>query len=364
MANADIQWMRRALALARRGQGLTRPNPPVGAVIVRDGQKVGEGWHHGAGLPHAEVEAVKVCSAPPRGATLYVTLEPCSTHGRTPPCSDLIIANGITRVVAGCIDPNPKHAGKGFDVLRRAGITVDTGCCEAACTDLIAPFTKHMLTELPYVTLKLAMTLDGKIADRKGRSTWITGDAARAEVQRLRRRADAVMVGAGTVCADDPALTCRLPGGGGRWRVVIDGAGRVPVTSQIFSDGADATTVVCTATGQPYPVSQSDCRNTVLVWPFAIREGRLSLRTVLRKLAAEGILHVVCEGGGILAGGLLRADLIDEAVIFLAPALMGDERGISGVRGTDFLLNRMPRFALVETRVFGEDVMIRVKRRV
>ncbi len=363
MANADIQWMRRALTLARRGEGSTRPNPPVGAVVIRDGRKVGEGWHRGAGLPHAEVEAITACRGDPAGATLYVTLEPCSTHGRTPPCTDLIISRGIARVVVGCPDPNPRHAARGFDVLHRAGIGVDVGCCGVACAELIAPFAKRMREGLPYVTLKLAMTLDGRIADRRGRSQWITGEAARGEVQTLRRRADAVMVGAGTVCADDPSLTCRLPDCGDRWRVVVDGQGRVPPESRVFTDGADGTTVVCTASGRPHPVATACCRNEVLVWPFAACNGRIALRTVLKKLSAAGMLHVLCEGGGTLAGGLLRAGLVDECVIFYAPAFLGDSRAVSGASGADFLLGRMPRFALAETRVLGDDVMVRVIRR-
>jgi diaminohydroxyphosphoribosylaminopyrimidine deaminase/5-amino-6-(5-phosphoribosylamino)uracil reductase len=361
MVNADIRWMRRALTLARRGEGATRPNPPVGAVVVRDGRKLGEGWHARAGLPHAEVEAIAACRSNPAGATLYVTLEPCSTQGRTPPCTDLIIRTGITRVVAGCPDPNPVHASRGFDVLRRAGIAIDVGCCGEACADLIAPFAKRLNEGLPYVTLKLAMTLDGKIADRRGHSKWITGDTARGTVQELRRRADAVMVGAGTVCADDPALTCRLPGCGDRWRVVIDGHGRVKPVARIFSDGAAGPTVVCTASGVPR-LDAAACRNTVHVWPFAARNGRFSLRAALRRLASAGLMHVLCEGGGTLAGALLRANLVDECVIFLAPAFLADTRA-PGVAGAGFLLERMPRFALAETRMFGDDVMIRVTRR-
>ena len=363
MATADIRWMRRALSLARRGEGATRPNPPVGAVVAREGRKLGEGWHARAGMPHAEVEALAACRCDPAGATLYVTLEPCSTQGRTPPCTDLIVRSGIQRVVVGCPDPNPQHAAAGFDVLRRAGVATDVGCCGAACEALIAPFAKRMREGLPYVTLKLAMTLDGKIADRRGHSKWITGDTARGYVQELRRRADAVMVGAGTVCADDPSLTCRIPGcSGDRWRVVIDGHGRVPVRARLFSDGADGMTVVCTAAGIPHPIAAAACRNAVQVWPFATRNGRFALRGVLKRLASAGLLHVLCEGGGTLAGGLLHAGLVDECVIFLAPAFLSDNRA-TGISGAGFLLERMPRFALAETRVLGDDVMIRVTRR-
>ena len=196
--STDARWMARAIMLARRGEGGTHPNPPVGAVVVRKGKVLGEGWHRQAGLPHAEVEAIHACRSPVKEATLYVTLEPCCTHGRTPPCTDLIIRSGIARVVVGCVDPNPRHASRGFRLLHKAGIEVTTGVCSAECSRLIEPFAMRITNGRPFVTLKLAMTLDGCIADRGGASKWITGPAARATVQSLRQRVDAVMVGAGT----------------------------------------------------------------------------------------------------------------------------------------------------------------------
>jgi len=239
----DTRFMRQALRLAARGEGFTRPNPPVGAVVVRDGRVIGRGYHRAAGLPHAEVEALNACRESARGATLYVTLEPCSTTGRTPPCTGRIVQEGLARVCIGCLDPNPRHAGRGITRLREAGIAVETGICETACRELIEPFTRHILDQRPMVTLKLALTLDGRLADRERRSKWITGETARAWVQRLRRRTDAIMVGAGTVLADDPELRCRLPGAGAAWRVVVDGTGRLPAGRRLFTDAYAARTI-------------------------------------------------------------------------------------------------------------------------
>jgi diaminohydroxyphosphoribosylaminopyrimidine deaminase/5-amino-6-(5-phosphoribosylamino)uracil reductase len=291
-----------------------------------------------------------------------VTLEPCCTHGRTPPCTDLIISSGVRRVVVGCADPNTRHASRGFDLLRKAGIEVAAGVCREAAEALIVPFATRLLTGLPFVTLKLALTLDGRIADRQGASKWITGPAARGVVQAWRRRADAVLVGAGTVCADDPSLRCRLPGGKGRWRVVVDSAGRTPATAQVLTDAAAADTIMATTTACPAPVRAAWSRHGARVWTFRPAGGRVPLRTLLRRLAREGVMHVLCEGGGELAGALIRDGLTDEGLFFYAPVVLGDARARSGVSGADFDLPRMPRFVVAETRIVGGDVMIRVRR--
>jgi diaminohydroxyphosphoribosylaminopyrimidine deaminase/5-amino-6-(5-phosphoribosylamino)uracil reductase len=359
----DLRWMRRALVLARRGEGHTRPNPPVGAVVVRRGRVLGEGWHRRAGQPHAEVEALSACREDPRGATLYVTLEPCCTHGRTPPCTDLIIRSGLRRVVVGCTDPNPRHAGHGLKLLRQAGIEVVTGVALESAEALIAPFATRLQTGQPFVTLKLALTLDGRIADRHGASQWITGPAARRVVQALRRRADAVLVGAGTVCADNPSLRCRLPGGAGRLRLVVDSLGRSSPQSQIFTDEAAGDTVVATTTACPQARRTAWGRHGARVWTFRPAAGRVPVRALLRRLGREGIMHLLCEGGGELAGALIRAGAVDEGVFFYAPAVLGDARARSGVAGADFDLARMPHFEVVETRIVGGDVLIRVRRK-
>lgn len=360
----DQRWMRRALTLARRGEGRTHPNPPVGAVVVRRGRLLGEGWHGCAGQPHAEVEALRNCRCDPCGATLYVTLEPCCTHGRTPPCTDLIIRSGLRRVVVGCVDPNIRHAGCGFELLRKAGLEVTTDVCHAAAKELIVPFATRLLTGLPLVTLKLALTLDGRIADRHGASKWITGSVARGVVQELRRRADAVLVGAGTVCADDPSLRCRLAGGDGRWRIVVDSKGRVPATAQILTDDAAGDTIIATTMDCPLARRVAWGRHGARVWTFRSARGRVPLRTLLRRLAREGIMHVLCEGGGELAGALIKVGAVDECRFFYAPVVFGDVRSRSGVSGADFDLAHMPRYIFVETRRVGADVMVHLRRNI
>jgi len=368
---AECVWMDRAIELARLSEGFTRPNPPVGAVVVKRGRVIGEGRHRRAGLPHAEVEALASCTCDPAGATLYVTLEPCSTHGRTPPCTDLIIRSKLARVVVGCADPNPRHAKQGFDLLRGAGIEAACWCeCAdaadpraaraAACRELIAPFVKHVRTGLPFVTLKLAMTLDGRIADRRGRSQWITGPEARAEVQRLRRTADAVLVGAGTVAADNPSLLCRLPEAGPLMRVVVDASGRSPARAKIFTDESAARTIVATTAATAAVRGDAWSRHGAQVWTYAPdRAGRIPLGKLLADLGSIGLCHVLCEGGGVLAGSLIDGGWVDGCAFFYAPALMGDSRACSGVAGRGFTMADLPRLKLREVRRIGDDVLIR-----
>jgi len=359
----DTKWMRRALALAHLSEGYTRPNPPVGAVVVKDGRKIGEGRHTCAGCAHAEVEALDACKASPRGATIYVTLEPCCTTGRTPPCTERILREGLARVVVGCRDPNGCHCGRGLKQLLKHGVDVEYGVCEPEALELIAPFAKHISTGYPYVTLKLAMTLDGRIADRTGVSKWITGEPARAEVQQLRRRADAMLIGAGAVCADDPSLLCRIGGGEKLVRVVVDATGRIPPRARMLTDEAAARTIVATTPEAAAIRAAAWARHGAQVWTFAPgRDGRVPLKRLLKMLGDAGYLHVVCEGGGTLAGALGDADLVDEYCLFYAPAVLGDVRAVSGVAGYGTLLNKMRRMRLVEVRQVGEDVMMRVKK--
>jgi len=358
----DVKWMRRAVALARLSEGYTRPNPPVGAVAVKGGRVIGEGRHTQAGCAHAEVEALDACTVSPRGATLYVTLEPCCTTGRTPPCTERILREGIRRVVVGCHDPHGCHCGRGFEILEKQGVEVLFGVCETEALELIAPFSKYIATGMPFVTVKLAMTLDGRIADRTGASQWITGPEARAEVQQLRRRADVMLVGAGTVCADNPSLLCRIPGGDRLMRVVVDATGRTPATSQVYADAAAARTIVATTPAAAAVQSFAWGRHGAQVWAFAPdKAGRVPLRRLLKRLGDEGYLHVVCEGGGGVAGALNDAGLVDEYCLFYAPAVLGDSRAVSGVAGSGCLLKKMRRMRCVDVRQMGEDVMIRVR---
>lgn len=283
--------MRRALALARRGIGRTSPNPCVGAVLTRGGRIIGEGWHKRAGEPHAEINAFDGVNA--RGATLYVTLEPCCTHGRTPPCTAAIIAAGIRRVVVAATDPNPKHRGRGLRLLRKAGISVETGLLAKEAAALNESFNKWVATGLPLVIAKAALSLDGKMSTRTGDSKWITSDAARHEAHKLRARVDAIMVGAKTVICDDPQLTLRH-GVRGRqpWRVVV---GRCPRTAKVFTDAH---------------------RDRTLHFPTR------NLRVVLRKLGRMGITSVLVEGGPTLLGAAFNASLVDKVAFFYAPKVI------------------------------------------
>ena len=354
----DRRWMRQALRLAARGEGWTRPNPPVGALIVKRGGVVGKGWHRQAGGPHAEVFALEQAGDAARGATLYVTLEPCSTWGRTPPCTSALIRAGIRRVVAGAADPNPAHARRGFVALQNAGVDVQSGILETDCQALIAPFRTHILTGRPYVTLKLALTLDGRIADRTGRSRWITGESARKWVQRLRRRADAVLVGAGTVCADNPSL---LPTGSNPnpvYRVIVDGTGRVPPAARVVSDSRAGQTIMVTTRSCPASVARAWQRHGARVWRLPAENRELNLTELLARLGGMGVMHVACEGGGHLAAGLVRAGVVDDYALFYAPRLFGGA-AVPGLGGSGWLLAGAPRLRIESVRRFGEDILVR-----
>lgn len=359
MTCLDREWMAEAIRLARLGEGLTRPNPPVGAVVVKAGKMVGRGYHRRAGGPHAEVFALRQAGRQAAGATLYVTLEPCSSWGRTPPCTGAIIAAGIKRVVCAMADPNPRHAGKGFRLLRRAGISVDTGAGAAEATALLRPFSSSMVRARPYVTVKMATSLDGRIADSSGSSQWISGPQARGHVQGLRRRSDAIMVGARTVIKDNPSLIPRPARGRKPFRVIVDAVGSVPPQSRVFTDEFSKNTILAT-TGR-CPVSQQEayarCGAQVVVLPAAGRG--VSLPALLNALHSRGILHVLCEGGGMLFGSLMKAKLVDELVVFVAPVMLGGD-GLPVVAGINWALAKAPRMKIVEARQVGADVMIRL----
>ncbi len=336
MHKTDEQWMRRALQLARRAWGRTSPNPLVGALLVRDGREVGGGYHRQAGTPHAEVHALAAAGELARGATLYVTLEPCSTHGRTPPCTAAILAAGVARVVIGCLDANPAHAGRAVELLRRQGVEVDSGILEAACRELNEAFFHWITTGRPFVLLKMAMTLDGKIATRDGQSQWITGPAARREVQKWRRWADAIMVGGETVRLDNPALTVRQPA---NWPcqprlVVWTRRPALPTHLQLCQDAA---------------------RPPLLASP-ASRDEWLDL---LRQLGAEAVVGLLLEGGGRLAGAALQAGIVDRILFFVAPKILGGANSRPVVGGFDpgSLAEALPLRDL-RVRRLGDDLAI------
>lgn len=362
-ARNDEIWMRRALALARRGEGLTRPNPPVGAVIAKAGRLLASGFHERAGGPHAEALALRAAGRSAKGATLYVSLEPCSTHGRTPPCTEAILRAGIRRVVVAAADRNPKHAGRGLVFLRRHGIQVATGVCEAGALELLRPFFTWILTGRPLVTLKLGITLDGRISDASGHSRWITSPAALRCVQSLRRRADAVLVGVGTAVADDPSLMPRPALGRSPFRVVVDSKGRLPARAKVLTDGFQDRTIVATTRQCPASIMARWAKAGARVWILPAARQKVSLAALVKRLGGEGLLHVLCEGGGELAAGLVQAGLVDDFLFFLAPKLLG-AKAVPAIGGAGWALAGAPALSFKSVRKIGPDLLVHAIRQV
>jgi diaminohydroxyphosphoribosylaminopyrimidine deaminase/5-amino-6-(5-phosphoribosylamino)uracil reductase len=328
--------MERALRLAERGRGLVSPNPLVGAVVVRDGRVVGEGWHRGPGTAHAEIEALAAAGDGARGAVLYTTLEPCDHFGRTGPCTQAIIEAGIARVVSAMPDPNPVVDGRGHARLEGAGIEVATDLLRSDAERLNAAYAKHIRTGLPFVTWKMAASLDGKVAARDGTSRWITGEAARRDVHRLRAAADAIVVGAGTALADDPSLTVRDPDYAGRppVRVLVDGRGRVPATGDLFGD--EAPTLVATTEAAPAERRDEWARAGAEVVTFEAEGGGLvSFDALVRHLGKRDVQSILLEGGPTLAWSAVQDGHVDKVVVYLAPRLIGgdDAPTVLGGRG-------------------------------
>jgi len=359
--HTDEYWMAEALSLARQAEGRTRPNPPVGAVIVRRNRLVGRGFTRPAGGAHAEIVALRSAAEKARGATLYVTLEPCSTQGRTGPCTDAILESGLARVVFGTSDPNPIHAGQARRILRRKGLDVKSGTCRADASDLVAPFRKWILTGMPFVTLKLAMSMDGMIADFQGRSKWITGPAARRRVQALRRRADAILVGASTARMDDPSLLPRPACGRRPLRVIVGGAGRLPAALRLFNDTATDRTLVAHPAAFRRQYAGLEKRTGVGLIPIASgNSARIPINRLLKELAARDVLHVLCEGGGGVASSLVRANAVDEYQFFYAPCLLGGG-ATTAISGTPWSLKSRPHLRILEQERIGDDLWIRAR---
>jgi diaminohydroxyphosphoribosylaminopyrimidine deaminase/5-amino-6-(5-phosphoribosylamino)uracil reductase len=343
--------MGRALELARRGLGLASPNPMVGAVVVdASGAIAGEGWHEGPGTPHAERVALTQAGTRAAGGTLYVTLEPCNHQGRTPPCAPAVVEAGITRVVASVADPNPSVAGGGFEILRAAGLEVLTGVEAEPGARLIEAFAKSATQGMPWVTLKIAMSLDGRVAAADGSSRWITGEEARADGHRLRSEHDAIIVGAGTVIADDPSLTVRLAGYGGRQpiRLMFDSAGRTPATAALF-DGAAPTWIATTGRTPLETVEAWRAAGATVLAPGDAtldRDGRVPVGPILSALAANDppIRSALLEGGPTLAWSAVRAGVVDRFVVYVAPKLIGGvgAPGALGGDGVGSILDAVP----------------------
>jgi len=354
-------FQQRALALARKGEGRTSPNPPVGAVVVSGGRIVGEGFHPQAGEPHAEIFALRAAGAAARGADLYVTLEPCSHHGRTGPCAEAVIAAGIRRVFVGCVDPNPQVAGRGIARLRAAGIEVVEGELEDECRRLLAPFARHIVTGLPFVTLKAGMTLDGQTATSTGASQWITGAASREYVHRLRDRCDAVLTGVGTVLADDCRLTVRLPDGGrDPVRVVLDSRLRIDDQAQILQlDSSAPTILAATAAADPNRVAGLRQRGIEVLFCAEDRAGRVDLNDLMRQLGKRNLQHVLLEAGATVNAAALQSGIVNRMALFVAPKLFGGSDGTPLFAGPG-VLSPDAAFTLTDlrTRMFGGDILI------
>ncbi|MFZ1072746.1 MAG: bifunctional diaminohydroxyphosphoribosylaminopyrimidine deaminase/5-amino-6-(5-phosphoribosylamino)uracil reductase RibD [Verrucomicrobiia bacterium] len=406
---SDANFMLLALRLARRGFGATSPNPMVGAVLVKGGKIIGRGWHRRAGEPHAEIEALRDARKRghnPRGATLYVTLEPCSTHGRTPPCTDAIIASGVKRVVIGAIDPNPKHSGNGLKILKRAGIVVNSFGVPRSrgpnrlkaelqtwtdeCAKLNEAFNHWIVHRTPFVMVKAAMTLDGKIATASGESKWITGDNARACGMQLRQGSDAILVGINTILSDNPSLTARTKMEDGRWkigkpirRIVLDSMARTPLNAKVVSDEfAALTTIVVSKRAPKKRVTALAKRVSVMVAPVqkvgrvtpcapSWRNGprsrraedctpcQVDVRWLMRKLGAENVTGLLVEGGGEVNASFLLGGLAQRVAFFYAPKILGGRDSRKAVTGEGAKsLGGAVQLREVEWRKLGEDLLL------
>lgn len=357
----DTRWMARALELARRGGGATSPNPMVGAVLVREATMLGEGWHRRHKDLHAEREALLDCcrrGEDPRGATLYVTLEPCCHTGHQPPCTEAILSAGIARVVVGCTDTDPRVAGRGITQLREAGVEVDVGVLESRCRALNAAYFHFQRTGRPLVTLKYACTLDGKTASTSGASKWITGTEARAHVQRMRGRTAAIMVGVGTVIADDPLLTCRIEGLPSPTRVICDTHLRTPVGSQVVQGAREVPTFIatcCVDEGRWRPYADAGCEREVL----PERDGHVDLVALVGALAARGINAVLVEGGSQLAWSAVSSGVVDRVMAYVAPSIMGGAAAKTPVGGMGFPNPGVAlRLGELEVKHLGGDLLV------
>lgn len=354
----DEHYMRLALELAKKGMGYTSPNPMVGAIVVKDGHIIGQGWHQKAGTPHAEIHALQAAGTMATGGTLYVTLEPCCHQGRTGPCTDAIIAANISRVVFAMTDPNPCVAGCGARLLRQASIDISEGVLACDAAKLNEAFITHIATGFPFTTIKMAMTLDGKIATADGQSQWITGEAARHRVHKLRSQYDAVLVGIGTVLADDPQLTVRHVTGRNPIRVVVDSHAQTPLHAQLVTDKAAHTII---AVGQDVPIDRitnlvTSGVEVVQVPPYL--DG-LDLRYLFRYLAKKGLSSILVEGGATLNASIVHLNLADSVVWFIAPKLVGGTTapGPIGGRGVA-TLDQAAELEDITTELVGNDVML------
>jgi diaminohydroxyphosphoribosylaminopyrimidine deaminase/5-amino-6-(5-phosphoribosylamino)uracil reductase len=356
----DHRFMTQALRLAERGLYTTSPNPRVGCVIVKDGKIVGEGWHERAGQPHAEVHALRQAGEAARGAEVYVTLEPCSHYGRTPPCANAVIEAGVARVIAAMADPNPLVAGQGLRLLEEQGIRTRSGLLESEARELNKGFVSRMTRQRPWVTAKIAASLDGRTALANGASQWITGAAARSDVQRWRARSCAILTGVGTVLADNPQLTVReFEIGRQPLRIVVDSHLRMPLDRKILQGGN--LLLACL----PGPTDKADVLRELGVTVLELPEenGQVSLPALLQELAQRDVNEVLVEAGSVLNGSLLQQGLVDELLLYFAPTLLGsDARGMFGLEPLTAMTQRLDLELLALDRV-GQDIRVRARPR-
>jgi diaminohydroxyphosphoribosylaminopyrimidine deaminase / 5-amino-6-(5-phosphoribosylamino)uracil reductase len=360
MTERDKKFMRMALRLAEKARGRTSPNPMVGAVVVKNGRAIASGFHRKAGGPHAEAVALRKAGKSAKGATLYVTLEPCShSNKRTPPCSPLVVSSGIRRVVTAMIDPNPKVSGGGVKTLRKAGIEVKTGVLEGEATKLNEAFIKHITTGMPFVTLKIAQTLDGKIATSSGESKWITGEEARLEGRRLRDSHDAILVGINTVLNDDPSLTTRIPGGRDPIRVIVDSSLRTPVSAKVITQKSAAKTYIAAIenASKDKLVNLLDAGAEIILGKG--KDRRVDLKQLLKTLGSFGVTSLLIEGGAEINAAALKAKIVDKIVLFVAPLLMTGRDSLCAIGGVSpEKLSRAIQLKDVTMKMVGNDLML------
>lgn len=355
----DQYFMKMALDLAATAKGRTNPNPVVGAILVKDGVIVGSGLHRKAGEPHAEVHAFRMAGEHAREATLYVTLEPCSHYGKTPPCANLVIESEVSRVVVAMQDPNPQVAGRGINLIREAGIEVEVGILEAEARLLNERFIHNMLTKTPFVISKVAMTLDGKIAAYNGHSKWITGEDSRYNVHQLRNEVDAILVGIGTVIADDPQLTTRLETGGKNpIRIILDSELRIPVEAKI-TDCSEAKTWIVTKTGaNPEKMRALEDKGVEFIYITKDDSG-LDLKELIGKLYEKGVTDLLVEGGSEVNGSFLRAGLINKFFVYMAPKILGGRGSLTPFTGVDVEnMDQALDVSIHKIEHYGEDICI------
>lgn len=353
--------MDRAIVLAERGMGWVNPNPLVGAVIVKDGRILAEGWHEQYGGLHAERNAFKNCREDPAGATMYVTLEPCCHYGKTPPCTEAVIEHRIARVVVGMCDPNPLVAGKGIEILRKAGIEVTTGVREEKIREQNKVFLKYITTRQPWVVLKTAMTLDGKIAAFTGDSYWVTGEEARMRVQEMRRNCMGIMVGAGTVQMDNPLLNCRLDGNVRQpVRIIIDSGARIALNSRLVETAGEYRTIVAHTGRAGTEKLSALSEKGVELLACAEEENRVDLGDLMRQLGSMGIDSVLLEGGGQLNESFLRRGLVDEVYTFIAPKIIGGSEAKTPVEGSGIAkMSEAIQLKEINCERIGEDILVK-----